>query len=68
MEQVTTVGIDLAKRVFALHAVDSVRRVVLRNTVRREALAELVAGMPPLISGTLTSGTDPIERGVASKS
>ena len=47
MEQITTVGIDLAKRVFALHGVDAVGSVVLRRTVRREQLMEVVAGLPP---------------------
>jgi len=47
MEQITTVGIDLAKRVFALHGVDGTGRVVLRRTVRREQLMEVMAGLPP---------------------
>ena len=46
MEQITTLGIDLAKRVFALHGVDGAGQVVLRRTVRREQLMELVAGLP----------------------
>jgi transposase len=45
MEQITTVGIDLAKRVVALHGVDAAGRVVLRRTVRREQLVELIAGL-----------------------
>ena len=32
MEKITTVGIDLAKSVFSLHAVDGAGRVVLRRT------------------------------------
>lgn len=47
MEQVTTVGIDLAKRVFALHGVDGMGHVVLRKTVRREQFMEVIAGLPP---------------------
>ena len=47
MDKVTTVGIDLAKRVFVLHGVDAVGRVVLRKTVRREQFVEVVAGLPP---------------------
>lgn len=47
MEQVTTVGIDLAKRVFALHGVNRAGQVVLRRTVRREQLLEVVASLPP---------------------
>jgi transposase len=51
MEQVTTVGIDLAKRVFALHGVDALGRVVLRRTLRREQLMEVMAGLPPCVVG-----------------
>ena len=43
MDKVTTVGIDLAKRVFALHGVDVEGRVVLRKTVRHEQFVETVA-------------------------
>lgn len=51
MDKVTTVGIDLAKRVFALHGVDSSGRVVLRKTVRREQFVETVAKLPPSLIG-----------------
>lgn len=51
MSNVTTVGIDLAKNVFSVHGVDGVGRVVLRRTVRRERLAELVAQLPPCVIG-----------------
>ena len=47
MDKITTVGIDLAKRVFALHAVDVSGRVVLRKTLRREQLLEFVSKLPP---------------------
>ena len=47
MDKVTTVGIDLAKRVFALHGVDAAGRVGLRKTVRREQLMQTVAALPP---------------------
>lgn len=47
MEQITTVGIDLAKRVFALHGVDATGRIVLRRTACREQLVEVVAVLPP---------------------
>ena len=49
MEQITTVGIDLAKSVFSLHTVDRASTVVLRKTVRRDQLLETVtahAAMP----------------------
>jgi transposase len=51
MEQITTVGIDLAKSVFSLHGVDGAGRVVLRKTVRREQLMEVVAGLAPCVIG-----------------
>jgi len=51
MDKVTTVGIDLAKRVFALHGVDASGRVVLRKTIRREQFVETVAKLPPCLIG-----------------
>ncbi|MFY9317804.1 MAG: IS110 family transposase [Burkholderiales bacterium] len=51
MEQTTTVGIDLAKSVFSLHGVDGAGRVVLRRTVRRDQLLEVVAGLSPCLIG-----------------
>ncbi|MGB7541809.1 MAG: IS110 family transposase [Burkholderiales bacterium] len=51
MEKITTVGIDLAKQVFALHGVDGAGRVVLRKTLRRAQLGETVAGLPPCLIG-----------------
>ena len=51
MEKVTTLGIDLAKRVFALHGVNASRRVVLRKTVRCEQFVETVAKLAPSLIG-----------------
>ncbi len=51
MDKVTTVGIDLAKRVFALHRVDASGGVVLRTTIRREQLVEAEAKFPPCLIG-----------------
>jgi transposase len=51
MEQITTVGIDLAKRVFAVHGVDGNGRVALRRIVRREQLLELMASLPRCVVG-----------------
>lgn len=51
MDKVTTVGLDLAKSVFSLHGVDAGGRVVLRKTVRRDKLMELVATLPPCLIG-----------------
>ena len=51
MNEVTTVGIDLAKNVFSLHGVDGMGRVVLRKSVRRSQLSALVAQLPPCLIG-----------------
>jgi len=51
VEQITTVGIDLAKNVFSLHGVDATGKTVLRRTVRRDRLVETVAGLSPCLIG-----------------
>jgi transposase len=51
MEEVTTVGVDLAKNVFSLHGVDAAGKTVFRRTVRRERLVETVAGLSPCLIG-----------------
>ena len=51
MEQITTVGIDLAKSVFSLHGVSGAGQVVLRRTVRRDQLLQAVAGLSPCLIG-----------------
>lgn len=56
MEQVTTLGIDLAKRVFALHGIDGMGRVVLRQVARREQLIEAVVALPPCRIGMEACG------------
>src|SRR4026207_670235 len=43
---VTTVGIDLAKNVFSFHGVDADGAVVLRKTVSRARLMEVVVQQP----------------------
>jgi transposase len=51
MEKVTTVGIDLAKNVFSLHGVDGTGRVLLKRTLRRDQLVEVVARLSPCLIG-----------------
>src|SRR5688572_23635140 len=51
MEKISTVGIGLAKNVFSLHGVDSAGRVVLRRSVRRSELEEVVAKLPACLIG-----------------
>ncbi|HZM44590.1 MAG TPA: IS110 family transposase [Burkholderiales bacterium] len=51
MEQITTVGIDLAKNVFSLHGRDASGKTVYRRTVRRDRLVETVASLSPCLIG-----------------
>ena len=46
-----TVGIDLAKNVFSLHGVDAEGAVVLRRSVNRAKLLELIAQLSPCLIG-----------------
>jgi transposase len=49
---IITVGIDLAKNVFAVHGVDEAGRAVLvKPKVARDKLVELVAQLPPCLIG-----------------
>lgn len=49
---IVTVGIDLAKNVFAVHGVDaSGKPVLVRPSVPRSKLLELVASLPPCLIG-----------------
>jgi len=49
---IVTVGIDLAKNVFAVHGVDATGRAQLqRPSVARGKLAELVFSLPPCLIG-----------------
>ena len=49
---IVTVGIDLAKNVFAVHGVDETGKpALLRPAVKRAALLELIAKLPPCLIG-----------------
>ena len=49
---IIAIGIDLAKNVFAVHGVDETGKAALvRPSVKREALLELVAKLPPCVIG-----------------
>jgi len=51
MSKITTVGIDLAKNVFSIHAVDGSGAVTLRKTVTRTRLVATVAQWPACVIG-----------------
>jgi hypothetical protein len=49
--KITTVGIDLAKSVFQVHAVDERGRAVLRKQLRRDQMTAFFAKLPPCLIG-----------------
>ena len=51
MEEITTVGIDLAKSIFHVHAVDRTGDVVLQKALRRRDVMAFFAKLPPCLVG-----------------
>jgi len=49
--KITTVGIDLAKSVFQVHAVAERGRAVLRRQLRRDQMTAFFANLPPCLIG-----------------
>src|SRR5713226_10193142 len=54
--EVTTIGIDLAKSVFAGSGADSRGRVVIRRQLRRTQVLEFMRGLPRCVVGMEASG------------
>ena len=51
MTEVTTIGLDLAKRVFQVHGADTQGRPVLRKKLRRAKLMPFFSDLPPFLVG-----------------
>ena len=51
MGDITTIGLDLAKNVFQVHAVDQVGAVVVRKQLRRRQVHAFFAGLSPCLVG-----------------
>jgi transposase len=51
MGQVSTIGLDIAKRVFQVHGVDEAGKVVLRRQLRRTEMVKFFAKLPPCLVG-----------------
>ena len=51
MNDITTVGLDLAKNVFQVHAVDETGTMVVRRRLRRSQVGAFFAGLPPCLVG-----------------
>jgi pimeloyl-ACP methyl ester carboxylesterase len=54
--EVTTIGIDLAKSVFAVCGADSSGRVVMRRQLRRPQVLSFMRGLPRCVVGMEASG------------
>lgn len=51
MNEITTIGLDLAKRVFQVHGADATGRPVLQKKLRREEVLSFFAKVPPCVVG-----------------
>lgn len=51
MDEITTIGIDLAKNVFQFHGVGADGKVVLRRQLRRNQVLEFCANLPTCLIG-----------------
>ena len=51
MSKISIVGLDLAKNVFQVHAVDAAGAVVLRQQLRRAQVEKFFAGLPAAVVG-----------------
>ena len=47
MDQVSTIGVDIARSVFQIHGVDAEGTVVIRRRVGRARVLEFFAVLPP---------------------
>jgi transposase len=57
MSEISTVGLDLAKNVFQVHAIDASGKVVLQRQLRRGALEKFFAQLPPCTVGMEACGS-----------
>ena len=55
--EITTVGIDLAKSVFQVHAVDQHGKVALKKQLKRSQVAEFFAKLPACLIGMEACGS-----------
>lgn len=57
MEEISTIGIDIAKSEFQVHAIDHGGNVVVRRQLRRQQMLKFFAQVPPCIIGIEACGT-----------
>ena len=47
--QITTIGLDIAKHVFQVHAIDAAEKVVVRKRLRRSQVIKFFETLPPCL-------------------
>lgn len=57
MEEISTVGIDLAKSVFQVHAIDAAGNVIVRRQLRRQQMLKFFEQLEPCLIGMEACGT-----------
>ena len=57
MNEISIVGLDLAKNVFQVHGIDASGKVVLRRQLRRNAVEKFFAKLPPCTVGMEACGS-----------
>lgn len=55
--EISTVGLDLAKSIFQVHAIDAAGCVVVRKALRRSQVLPFFAKLPPCLVGIEACGT-----------
>jgi transposase len=55
--EISTIGLDLAKSVFQVHAINDAGEVVVRKTLRRSQVLSFFAKLPPCLVGMEACGT-----------
>jgi len=57
MSEITTIGLDLAKQVFQVHAVEAAGAVALRRQLKRRQVVPFFAKLPRCLIGLEACGT-----------
>lgn len=57
MNNINTLGIDLAKNIFQLHGVNKMGKCILKRKVTRGKLAQVIAKLPPCLIGMEACGS-----------
>jgi transposase len=57
MTKITTIGLDLAKKVFQVHGVDAEGKVVFARKLRRKYVLAFFAKLPPCLVGMEACGS-----------